>query len=288
MDNSNIKKDETRLEILKRIEEYEALGKFNDNVENDPPTIELKPDDVDYLREKLISKINTKIANKVAITFIRKLIKKKELIIKEVIGLENLTSVKGGVILTCNHFNPYDNFALHEILYDYLKKNKRKFFKVIREGNYTFPGLYGYFFRNCEALPLSSNFETMKKFTKSINTILNRGDIVLIYPEQAMWWNYKKPRPLKPGAFKFAKNDNVPIVPCFITMTDSDIIGPDGFFVQEYTIKFFEPIYPNPELSSKERIEDLSSRNYKVWKDRYEEFYGIPLVYNKKEEEEIC
>ena len=30
------------------------------------------------------------------------------------------------------------------------------------------------------------------------------GEKVLVYPEQSMWWNYRKPRPLKSGAFKFA------------------------------------------------------------------------------------
>lgn len=286
MSNQAIKQDEGRLAVLKKIEEFEKKGCFNEDVENDPPTVELKPEDVDYLREKFVSKISTKIANKVAITFIRKLIKDKKLIIKDVVGFENILKINGGFILTCNHFNPFDNFALHEVLYDYLMKNKKHFFKVIREGNYTFPGLYGYFFRNCETLPLSSNFETMKKFTRAVETILKRGDIILIYPEQAMWWNYRKPRPLKPGAFRYAKSANVPIVPCFITMSDSDIIGDDGFLIQEYTINFFEPIYPDMSLSSKDRIDDLCKRNYEVWKTKYEDFYNKPLRYSCEVEEE--
>ena len=43
-----------------------------------------------------------------------------------------------------------------------------------------------------------------------------------------MWWNYKKPRPFKPGAFKFAVTAEVPIIPFFITMEDTDKIGEDG------------------------------------------------------------
>ena len=46
-------------------------------------------------------------------------------------------------------------------------------------------------------LPLSSNKRTMVEFMKAVDTILQRGDYILIYPEQSMWWNYKKPKPLK-------------------------------------------------------------------------------------------
>jgi len=43
-----------------------------------------------------------------------------------------------------------------------------------------------------------------------------------------MWWNYRKPKPLKPGAYTFAAKNHVPVLPCFITMKDSDIMGEDG------------------------------------------------------------
>ena len=44
--------------------------------------------------------------------------------------------------------------------------------------------------------------DTMKKFFKAVSTILGRGEKILIYPEQAMWWNYRKPRPMKDGAIE--------------------------------------------------------------------------------------
>lgn len=280
-----MEKSKERLEVLAKIDELERLGKFDQDVENDPPTVPLNPEDVDYLHKKLKSKINTAFANHTARKFIKKLIKEKKLIIKDVVNMEVLNQIEGGFVLTCNHFNPFDNFALHEILGPYLKKNKKRFFKVIREGNFSFPGLYGYFFRNCDTLPLSSNFHTMKKFTESIDIILKRGDIVLIYPEQGMWWNYKKPRPLKPGAFHYAVKANVPVVPCFITMEDSDIIGEDGFYVQEYTIHFSKPIYPNNTFSLKEDAKKISDENYGVWKKIYEETYKIPLTYKTVDEQ---
>ena len=237
---------------------------------------------VRYINKKKIHIFKTYLANKIAINYIKKLINQKKLIIKNVIGLENLMNIctKQGCILTCNHFNPYDNFALHAILEDYLFKNKKHLYKVIREGNYSFKGLYGFFFRNCNTLPLSSNFDTMKKFTKSLKEVLlNEKEMVLIYPEQSMWWNYKKPRPLKIGAFKYAQNFNVPIVPCFITMEDSKYIDEDEYPIQEYTIHFLEPIIPSESTTAK----DLMNDNYLAWKKTYEKFYQVNLQYNTLE-----
>ena len=169
------------------------------------------------------------------------------------------------------------------VVYDLSKHKKRKFFRVIREGNYTnFPGFYGFLMRNCNTLPLSSNKETMKLFMRSVDKILKDGHFILVYPEQSMWWNYKKPKPLKKGAYSFAAKAGVPVVPCFITMEDSDILGEDGFYIQEYTIHVGKPIYPNDELSKSENVEFLLNENYVVWKNIYEDFYKIPLKYDTK------
>ena len=114
---------------------------------------------------------------------------------------------------------------------------------------------------------------------KAVDTILQRGDCILIYPEQSMWWNYKKPKPLKDGAFKFAVRNDVPVLPIFITMEDSSIIQDDGFPVQKYTINIEKPIYPDKNLNKKQNINMMRDKNFEVWKNVYEDFYGIPLEY---------
>ena len=113
-----------------------------------------------------------------------------------------------------------------------------------------------------------------------MDVLLRRGEKVLVYAEQGMWWNYRKPRPLTNGAFKFAVTSNVPVLPMFITMNDSDIIGGDGFPIQEYTLHILEPIYPDPNKSDKENIEWMKNKNYEMWKNVYETTYGIPLTYS--------
>ncbi len=124
----------------------------------------------------------------------------------------------------------------------------------------------------------------MKKFMDAVDTLLKRGEKVLVYAEQGMWWNYRKPRPMTIGAFTFAAKNNAPVLPMFITMEDSDRLDQDGFPIQEYTVHISEPIYPSPELSAKENAEMLRRKNYEVWKSIYEKTYGIPLEYLKPEQ----
>ena len=203
----------------------------------------------------------------------------KKLIIKDIKGIENFKNLNTGAIITCNHFNAFDSFAM-QIAVDSAKLKNRKLYRVIREGNYTsFPGFYGFLMRNCNTLPLSSNHKTLKKFMEATDTLLGRGHLVLVYPEQSMWWNYRKPKPLKNGAFTFAVKNGVPVIPCFITMRDTDLIGDDGFFVQEYTIHIGKPLEPDSDLPYSKKVQALADENYRIWKEIYEREYGMPLRY---------
>ena len=281
-------KAQDRLEILDEIERLEKEGKFDVDPEKDPPTIVLTPENVDYLKTKNTSKIKRRLAQRIGERFLDEILRTNKLIIKDINGIENLNNIKTGAIITCNHFNPFDSFSVEKVFRMSGLIKEKKLFKVIREGNYTnFPGFYGFLFRNCDTLPLSSNTKTMVQFMKSVKIILDRGDFILIYPEQSLWWNYRKPKPLKNGAFKIAAKNKVPVIPIFITMQDSDIIGNDGFPVQEYIINISEPIYPDENLSELENQEIMKQKNYEIWKNIYEDFYKIPLEYTTENKEKL-
>ena len=279
--NQVTKKSEYRIKVLEKIKQLEKEGKFDVDADDDPPSIELLPNKVDYLNRKSTSKIKTIVANKIGERFLNDLIKNQKLIIKQINGIENMKNITEGAIVTCNHFNPFDCFTMEKVFRSSGQEKNKKMYKVIREGNYTnVPGLYGFFFRNCNTLPVSSNKRTMVNFMKAVDEILQRGDFILIYPEQSMWWNYKKPKPiLKSGAYKLATRNNVPVIPTFITFEDTDIIGDDGFPVQEYTVHVCKPIYPDKNLSARENIINMKEKNFQAWKEIYEEVYKIPLEY---------
>ena len=280
------KRAKDRVEILYKIEQYEKDGRFDEDVEADPPGRVLMPDEIEYVRKTKAEKLKTKFAFKMAHKFVDDLIAEKKLIIKEIKGLENFSRMNSGAVITCNHFNAFDSFAI-QLAYEAAQQPQRSFWRVIREGNYTsFPGFYGFLMRHCNTLPLSSNVDTMKKFFSAIDELIENGDYVLFYPEQSMWWNYRKPKPLKRGAFLCAARSGAPVLPCFITMQDSDVTGEDGFYVQEYTIHISEPIYPRQGLTHRQQAEYMMKRNYELWKEIYETVYHIPLSYTTETNKE--
>lgn len=269
-------------ELLNRIKEYEEKGMFDIDVNDDPVAPTLLPEQTDYLCKKISNKIKRKIANFIADNYFKNLIKKDILIIDKIENEELLKeALKNGTIITCNHFSPFDNYIVFHCIRKYLPK--KYLYKIIREGNYTnFPGLYGFFFKHCNTLPLSSNIHTMKLFLSAIKKLLKDGESILIYPEQALWWNYRKPRPFKVGAFKLAFKNNVPILPLFISMEDDKKLDDDGYPLQRHTLHVMPLIYPDKSLNEKEGSEKLLNDTYNKYKEKYEEVYKEKLIYGKE------
>lgn len=269
-----------------RIEFLETTGLFYLDINDDPENLPLKPEDADYLKKDPMNAKKNQIMNAWKEAFTNNALKRGDLTIDGIDGMENIIGVKTGAIVTVNHFNPFDTFALERVL-KYSGVNK-KVHKVIREGNYTnFPGKFGLYFKHDNTLPLSQVAETMEMFEAALKEILEKGEFVIVCPEQSMWLNYKKPKPLKYGAFKWATLNNVPIIPTFITMRDKNSEDGDENVQQAYTINIGKPIYSNKELLPKENIRRMRDLNYEFCKETYERYYGIPVKYRTIEHENI-
>ena len=99
-----------------------------------------------------------------------RLIKEKKFVVKEILGIENFRDLESGAVITCNHFNPFDNYAVYKAIEPYM--NGKMLYKIIREGNYTsFGGFYGYLFRHCNTLPLSSSLAGMKALLVAVGKL---------------------------------------------------------------------------------------------------------------------
>lgn len=272
-----------RLNTIKRIEELECEGKFDvdawDNGQFEP----IKPGQVDFLRKKLGNKIKNKFCNIAIKKFIKKMEKANQAILTEIKGLEKLQGLDNtGAMITSNHFHPFDSYPIIKMMQKL--KTKKKLHIVVAEHNYAGgQGFYGFVFKHYNTIPLAENPRVMVECMKAVEHYLNKKDFVLIYPEQALWENYRKPRPMKAGAFRFAIKANVPIIACFVTMQDSEYMADTGEPVQKYTLHILDVLYPKPELSYKENVEYLKSENEKLAKEKYEEVYGKKLTYLTKE-----
>ncbi len=269
---------EARAAILQKIEDYERRGLFDRDVEDDPPSKELRPQDITYIKRGPIAALKRFMAFRLAYSFFAREQRKGQVEVRSIIGAQTLGAIQGGAVVTCNHIHPYDSFIMQYVFDD--SKRKGRMYRIIREGNYTsFPGFYGFLMRHCDTLPISSNLATMRKFVRATADVLKNGDCILIYPEQSLWWNYRKPKPMKPGGFEIAVKGDVPVVPCFITMEDCDTCTEDGFPVQAYTVHVGDPIYPDPALNKRDRAESMRQKNEDFCRKVYESTYKKPLTY---------
>ncbi len=284
--NEKIQLSDERRAILQKIEEYEAKGWFDKPIENDPEAPELLPEKVDYLCKKASSRFKRRVANFIADRYFLGLIKKGVITIDGVQGEEYLEEgLKKGAIVLCNHFSPFDNYIVFHCIRKYLPK--KYLYKIIREGNYTnFPGLYGFFFRHCNTLPLSRNRRTLMNFLSAVDTLLKSGESILVYPEQEMWWNYRKPRPFKIGGFKMAYKAGVPVLPIFISMQDDETrVDEHGYPLQRHTVHILPPVYPDATLGEKAGAQAMLTTAQALYQQKYEEVYGVPLAYGVEKEQ---
>jgi 1-acyl-sn-glycerol-3-phosphate acyltransferase len=115
---------------------------------------------------------------------------------------------------------------------------------------------------------------------KAIDTVLAKGHLLLVYPEQAMWWNYKKPRKYRIGAYRWASRNNVPVIPCFTTMEDMDEFEDNGLKKQKLTYHIGEPIYPDANLDAKQNAQMMMDKNKEFTVSVYEKTYNIKYEIN--------
>lgn len=262
-----------REEVLARIAALEAAGgeSFFVDVEPDPPGHPLAPDEVDYLQKKPANRVKAFFARRLADLSLLWFGHDLRITLE---GVENLRGLpqNGGAIMTSNHFSKFESLCVLKAA----KKvpGRHRLWRVIKGNNVFIPGIIGFLMRHCDTLPLSTNLRTQRLFAEDLGTILSRGGLVLIYPEQAMWWNYRKPRPHKPGAYFYAAKNHVPVIPLFVTMADqAGRTDGAGFPKQAYTVHILPPIYPDPALSLRENERAMQEKNEQLCREVYERVY---------------
>ena len=199
-------------------------------------------------------------------------------------GLENLPP-NGRFIITSNHFNPLDNLCV--------KKVVRKAFRdepyiVIQATNLAAEGVIGDLFNFLNHIPVCKSASYIRgEFVEKVGETLNAGHPVLIYPEEEMWFNYRKPRPNKRGAFYFAAELDVPVVPCFVEILETKKPDNEEFFESKYVIHVLPTIYPDEEKSVRQNSIEMCAKDYAQKKAAYEKAYGKKLDY-KFEKDDIA
>ena len=190
-------------------------------------------------------------------------------------GLENLPNTSTAFI-TGNHYNQFDVLLMKRLA---MKKHQR-LFVVVEASNLAMPYLIGWAVRNFDSLPIDNNFHYLSRiFPKKLSQTLTKPCWILIYPEQELWFNYSKPRPLKKGAYYYAAKLNQPIISTFteIRATAKRELFHRDFYKTQKILHILPTIYPDSNLKLAENMTRMWQKDYKQKKAAYENYYNQKL-----------
>lgn len=182
--------------------------------------------------------------------------------------------------VTCNHYNQFDSLPIKRLA---MKAHKRLYF-VIEDTNLLLPSWIGFLMRNVDSIPITQSVNYLgREFPKHLATVFaKKNHWVLIYPEQEMWINYRKPRPLQKGAYYYAAKLNVPVISCFVEIQDQPGLekGHPEFNKTKRILHVLPTIYPDPRLSLNQNAKRMRDIDYLQKKKAYEKAYGKKLTYD--------
>lgn len=198
-------------------------------------------------------------------------------------GMENLKMVTGGAIITCNHFNPLDSTIIRKFT---RRARKKKLYIISQETNFAMKGFLGFLLKYTDTVPITSDRNYMQEvFEPFLESLLRRREWVLIYPEQEMWFNYRKPRTPKRGAYYYAAKYQIPVISCFVEICDEGKKDTEEFRKVRYTLHILPPLFPESGKTVRENSIDMMEKDYEQKKSAYERIYGKKCTYEFAKED---
>lgn len=269
---------DNRIAVIENIRQATKTQDFYSKVEiNDPVLTKEQSKRIvnQYLenRNKVSFRIKSFAARKVT-NIATKLINKET----EIVGFEKLANISGGAFITSNHFSPVENTIIRKMV---RKLGKKRLNIISQVTNLAMPGVIGFLMNYADTIPIYQDAYYMKKgFISVLGELIKKDEMILIYPEQEMWFNYRKPRPIKRGAYYFAASLNAPVISCFVEMKELDEKDTEEFNKLKYVLHILDVIYPDSEKSIRENSIIMAEKDYSLKKEAYESIYGKTLKYD--------
>lgn len=269
---------ENRRGVIENIKNFAETGQFHNKVElNDPVLTAAQNRQITdaYLenRKHLSFKVKTALGVALAKTA-AKIINKNT----EIEGLEKIPEDLGGVLITSNHFSPLENTVIRHLTNTL---GRKKLGIISQTSNFAMTGMIGFLMNYADTIPISTDPRYLAKDFLSVlkERLVDKKQAILLYPEQEMWFHYRKPRPPKNGAYFYAAKLNVPILSCFVEMVDMDEDDTAEFKKVKYILHILDVLYPDGNKTVRENTEMLSAMDYSLKKACYEKVYGKELTY---------
>ena len=251
---------ENRRSVIENIKNFAETGQFHNKVElNDPELTAAQSRQITdaYLenRKRLSFKIKTALGVALAQAATKAINKNTQ-----IKGLEKIPKDLGGVLITSNHFSPLENTVIRHLTNTL---GRKKLGIISQTSNFAMTGMVGFLMNYADTIPISTDPRYLAKDFLSLlkERLVDKKQAILLYPEQEMWFHYRKPRPPKNGAYFYAAKLNVPILSCFVEIVDLDEDDTAEFKKVKYILHILDVLYPDGNKTARENTEMLSARD---------------------------
>lgn len=269
---------DNRKAVIENIKLCAESGEFHNKVELNDPVLtaeQSKKITENYIENRKQPAFKAKTALGVTLAKSAAKIVNKNTVIT---GLEKIPENLGGCLITSNHFSPLENTVIR-----YLTNTlgRKRLGIISQTSNFAMTGIVGFLMNYADTIPISSEPHYLAKDFPAIlkERLIDKKDAVLLYPEQEMWFNYRKPRPPKNGAYFYAAKLNVPIVSCFVEIIDLNKDDNSEFKKVKYVLHVLDVLYPDKNKTVRENTDYLALTDYSLKKACYERVYGKKLTY---------
>lgn len=269
---------DNRKAVIENIKLCAESGEFHNKVELNDPVLtaeQSKKITENYIENRKQPAFRAKTALGVTLAKSAAKIVNKNTVIT---GLEKIPENLGGCLITSNHFSPLENTVIR-----YLTNTlgRKRLGIISQTSNFAMTGIVGFLMNYADTIPISSEAHYLAKDFPAIlkERLIDKKDAVLLYPEQEMWFNYRKPRPPKNGAYFYAAKLNVPIVSCFVEIIDLNKDDNSEFKKVKYVLHILDVLYPDKNKTVRENTDYLALTDYSLKKACYERVYGKKLTY---------
>lgn len=155
----------------------------------------------------------------------------------KVIGKQNAEALrKTGAVVVSNHIHPLDIQMISTFVF-----GMRSVHWLTLQRNMDLS--VSFFIRNSGGVPIPEAHEQKKRCMCEMNELLSDGGILHICPEGSLVSMCDDIRPFKDGAFRFAFQNRVPLLPVTLRFVEYSPKGKKYRFPR-FVIDVAEPIYP--------------------------------------------
>lgn len=190
-------------------------------------------------------------------------------------GTENLKKAPGGAVTICNHVHMLD-CSMVNIAY-----GKKMYFPTLKS-NVEIP-FVRFLVRLLGGIPIPETPQAFAAFSKAIKQLLKGGGTVHLYPEGMLYPYCGQIRPFHRGAFMYAYDCGVPVIPFAVTYRPAE--GLRGRLKKRpfLTLTILEPIFPDPSASRRGEIERMREEAFRRMKEHCEASETKALASSEEE-----